>query len=141
MHLRLDSIDSWPVCTGDGASNRGTVFCGNVLVSIKAGNVGGVLVAGGQLQPNRELLSSTTPVTAPVALESGKHCCLEATTDAFLAVRRDRSLNLLSAQLKSSIGGDSDDRMHRSEANVTHDASRRRVAGRYRAGGACVRRR
>ena len=27
-----------------------------VLVSIQAGNVGGVLVAGGQLQPNRELL-------------------------------------------------------------------------------------
>ena len=37
--------------------------------------------------------SSTTPVTAPVAYESGKRCCLEATTDAFLAARRDRSLN------------------------------------------------
>jgi hypothetical protein len=28
-----------------------------------------------------------------VAHESGKRCCLEATTDAFLAARRDRSLN------------------------------------------------
>jgi hypothetical protein len=37
--------------------------------------------------------SSTTPMIAPVAHESGKRCCLEATTDAFLAARRDRSLN------------------------------------------------
>ena len=62
-----------------------------VLVSIQAGNVGGVLVAGGQC--NRTGSCSTTPVIAPVAHESGKRCCLEATTDAFLAARRDRSLN------------------------------------------------
>ena len=37
--------------------------------------------------------SSATPVTAPVAQESGKRCYSEATTDAFLAARRDRSLN------------------------------------------------
>ena len=49
--------------------------------------------------------SSTTPVTAPVAYESGKRCCLEATTDAFLAARRDRSLNFLATQLESSVGG------------------------------------
>ena len=37
--------------------------------------------------------SSATPVTAPVAHESGKCCCLEATTDRFLAASRDHSLN------------------------------------------------
>ena len=51
--------------------------------------------------------SSATPVTAPVAQESGKRCYSEATTDAFLAARRDRSLNFLAIQLESSIGGDS----------------------------------